>query len=50
MVEWLSRREAPPCPKCRNDVSTLLEWDDILQRYVCAVCCHQWAPRHSFDR
>jgi hypothetical protein len=44
IAEWLTRREAPPCPACRNDVPALLEWDDVLKRFACSVCSHQWRP------
>jgi uncharacterized Zn ribbon protein len=41
MREWLMRREAPTCPKCREE---LTEWDAILRRFVCNCCSYQWAP------
>jgi hypothetical protein len=44
MREWLLRREAPPCPACRNQAPDLLEWDEALKRFACAVCSHQWRP------
>jgi ribosomal protein S27AE len=42
IVEWLSRREAPPCPRCRGSV-LMVEWDNVLKRWVCDVCSNQWS-------
>ena len=30
----------PPCPSCRDD--RLVEWDGVLQKFVCNCCAHQW--------
>jgi len=33
-------QDRPPCPKCHDD--RLVEFDRVLQRFVCDVCSHQW--------